>query len=166
MELNLSNFLNKNRDKLLEFTRNFADELQNEINKKYSNKFKNELDTKYSNKLSNKLDAKYSNKSSNELDEKNSNQLNEKSKGKFVDIFKEKKMEKDNKSELEIGRREGETYTVDEIGDDEKYVFLTRESDGKDFQEFNISDELYRALLNDDREELRVKFENGEYHII
>ena len=154
LDLNLSNFLNKNRDKLLEFTRNFANELQKEVNAKYSNKFQNEL---Y---------AKYSNKSSNKLEEKNSNQLNDESKGQFVEIFKENEVEKENNSELELGRREGETYIVDEIGDDEKYVFLTRESDGKDFQEFNISDELYKELLNDTREELRVKFQNGEYHII
>ena len=94
MDLNLSNFLNKNRDKLLEFTRNFANELQKEVNAKYSNKFQNEL---Y---------AKYSNKSSNKLEEKNSNQLNDESKGQFVEIFKENEVEKENNSELELGRRE------------------------------------------------------------
>lgn len=60
---------------------------------------------------------------------------------------------------------EGETYIIDEIGDDEKYVFLTRESDNKEFQEFNISDELYNKILNDSSI-LKLKYENGEYKVI
>lgn len=58
---------------------------------------------------------------------------------------------------------EGETYTVDEIGDDEKYVFLTREKDGEEKQVFEISDELYEELLEDNSEILKLKYEKGEY---
>jgi len=61
--------------------------------------------------------------------------------------------------------KEGEIYHVDEIGDDEKYVFLTRESDNKEIQEFNISDELYQKLLNDVSIE-RLVFKDGKYQII
>lgn len=60
-------------------------------------------------------------------------------------------------------RRENEEYIVDEIGDDSKYVFLTRECDGMQFQEFNISDELYNDLLNDKSDEIKLKYANGEY---
>ena len=62
--------------------------------------------------------------------------------------------------------REGETYIVDEIGDDERYVFLTRESDGEVKQVFNISEELYQSLLRNHDDILRVKYENGRYEII
>lgn len=63
-------------------------------------------------------------------------------------------------------RKEGEIYEVDEIGDDEKYVFLTRLSDRVQMQEFKISNELYNEFLNDRREELRVIYKDGEYKII
>jgi hypothetical protein len=63
-------------------------------------------------------------------------------------------------------RKEGEIYEVDEIGDDEKYVFLTRLSDKAQMQEFDISNKLYNELLNCKNEELKVVFHNGEYKII
>lgn len=63
-------------------------------------------------------------------------------------------------------KKEGETYIVDEIGDDEKYVFLTRESDGEVFQEFDITDELYNELLNNHDAVLKIKYENGAYKIV
>lgn len=43
-------------------------------------------------------------------------------------------------------RREGEKYIVDELGDDEKTIYLTRESDGIEFQDFEIKDELYEEI--------------------
>lgn len=73
--------------------------------------------------------------------------------------------DRENMLEKEF-RKEGEIYEVDEIGDDEKYVFLTRLSDQAQMQEFNISNELYNELLNDRREELRLIYKNGEYKII
>ena len=63
-------------------------------------------------------------------------------------------------------KKEGEIYIVDEIGDDEKYVFLTRESDGEVFQKFDITDELYNELLNNHDEVLKIKYENGAYKIV
>lgn len=73
--------------------------------------------------------------------------------------------DRENMLESEF-RKEGEIYEVDEIGDDEKYVFLTRLSDKAQMQEFNISNELYNELLNDKSDELRVVYRNGEYKII
>ena len=63
-------------------------------------------------------------------------------------------------------RKEGEIYEVDEIGDDEKYIFLTRLSDKAQMQEFDISNKLYNELLNCKNDELKVVFHNGEYKII
>lgn len=76
---------------------------------------------------------------------------------KFLNEIKRKLFKMDNAIE-------GETYIIDEIGDDEKYVFLTRKSDNKEFQEFNISDELYNKILNDSSI-MELIFENGEYKI-
>ena len=73
--------------------------------------------------------------------------------------------DRENMLESEF-RKEGEIYEVDEIGDDEKYVFLTRLSDKAQMQEFDISNKLYNELLNCKNEELKVVFHNGEYKII
>ena len=59
-----------------------------------------------------------------------------------------------------------EDVDSDEIGDDEKYVFLTRLSDKAQMQEFDISNKLYNELLNCKNDELKVVFHNGEYKII
>lgn len=85
----------------------------------------------------------------------------------FLDLFQKElqKQVKNNETISNDFRREGEKYEVDEIGDDEKYVFLTRESDNKEFQEFNISDELYNKILNDSSI-MKLVFENGEYKIV
>ena len=73
--------------------------------------------------------------------------------------------DRENMLESEF-RKEGEIYEVDEIGDDEKYIFLTRLSDKAQMQEFDISNKLYNELLNCKNEELKVVFHNGEYKII
>ena len=73
--------------------------------------------------------------------------------------------DRENMLESEF-RKEGEIYEVDEIGDDEKYVFLTRLSDKAQMQEFDISNKLYNELLNCKNDELKVVFHNGEYKII
>ena len=73
--------------------------------------------------------------------------------------------DRENMLESEF-KKEGEIYEVDEIGDDEKYVFLTRLSDKAQMQEFDISNKLYNELLNCKNEELKVVFHNGEYKII
>ena len=73
--------------------------------------------------------------------------------------------DRENMLESEF-RKEGEIYEVDEIGDDEKYIFLTRLSDKAQMQEFDISNKLYNELLNCKNDELKVVFHNGEYKII
>lgn len=87
---------------------------------------------------------------------------------KFLDAFSkelQKQIHKDDKL-LSDFRKEGEIYEVDEIGDDDKYVFLTRKSDGENMQEFEISDKLYHDLLNDKSETIKLQYINGEYVII
>ena len=83
------------------------------------------------------------------------------------DIDKDENIIGDRENMLESEfRKEGEIYEVDEIGDDEKYVFLTRLSDKAQMQEFDISNKLYNELLNCKNEELKVVFHNGDYKII
>ena len=83
------------------------------------------------------------------------------------DIDRDEDMVGDRENMLESEfRKEGEIYEVDEIGDDEKYVFLTRLSDKAQMQEFDISNKLYNELLNCKNEELKVVFHNGDYKII
>ena len=74
----------------------------------------------------------------------------------FLKFFKRKKEIK-----FEV---EGEIYKIDEIGDDDKYVFLTRERDGVDKQIFDISDELYNQILDDGSIEYLV-YKNGEFRV-
>lgn len=74
----------------------------------------------------------------------------------FLNFFKRKKEVK-----FEV---EGEVYKIDEIGDDDKYVFLTRERDGVDKQIFDISDELYNQILDDCSIEYLV-YKNGEFRV-
>lgn len=74
----------------------------------------------------------------------------------FLNFFKRKKEVK-----FEV---EGEVYKIDEIGDDDKYVFLTRERDGVDKQIFDISDELYNQILDDGSIEYLV-YKNGEFRV-
>lgn len=71
------------------------------------------------------------------------------------------------KERLNQNRVEGEKYIVDEIGDDEKYVYLTRLLNGAEFQEFEISDQLYEELLNENTsKEINLVYSNGEYKIV
>ena len=83
------------------------------------------------------------------------------------DVDRDENINGDRENMLESEfRKEGEIYEVDEIGDDEKYIFLTRISDKAQMQEFDISNKLYNELLNCKNEELKVVFHNGEYKII
>ena len=75
----------------------------------------------------------------------------------MFNFFKFLKRKKEVKFEVE-----GEVYKIDEIGDDDKYVFLTRERDGVDKQIFDISDELYNQILDDGSIEYLV-YKNGEF---
>ena len=47
---------------------------------------------------------------------------------------------------LDSCRLKGEEYIVDELGDDEKYVYLTRKSDNVEFQDLKITDEMYENI--------------------
>lgn len=62
-------------------------------------------------------------------------------------------------------KEEGAIYFVDEIGDDDKYVFLTKSSTDEEMQEFDISDELYESLLTNTQSEIKLIYENGEYRV-
>ena len=77
----------------------------------------------------------------------------------MFNFFKFLKRKKEIKFEVE-----GEVYKIDEIGDDDKYVFLTRERDGVDKQIFDISDELYNQILDDGSIEYLV-YKNGEFRV-
>jgi len=83
-------------------------------------------------------------------------EMEENSMFNFLKFFKRKKEVK-----FEV---EGEVYKIDEIGDDDKYVFLTRESDGSDKQVFDISDELYNKIL-DDRSIEYLIYKNGKFEV-
>ena len=58
---------------------------------------------------------------------------------------------KQQQKEMDEFRKVGEIYIVDELGDDERYVYLTRKSDNKEMQDFNISDELYDKIKENNR---------------
>ncbi len=62
-------------------------------------------------------------------------------------------------------KEEGAIYFVDEIGDDDKYVFITKSSTDEERQEFDISDELYESLLTNTQPEIKLIYENGEYRV-
>ena len=94
------------------------------------------------------------------LNQEINNKISEMKKKKNDIILKEKER-------LNQNRVEGEKYIVDEIGDDEKYVYLTRTSNGTEFQEFEISDQLYEELLNENtNEKINLVYSNGEYKIV
>ena len=75
-------------------------------------------------------------------------------------------VEKQNKV-LEEFRKVGEEYRVDELGDDEKYAYITRVSDNKELQDFNISDEIYDKIKENNRNNIEtILVWNGkEYYI-
>ena len=94
-----------------------------------------------------------------------SQELNEEINQKINQIKKEV-VEEQNRY-LSSCRREGEEYIVDEVGDDEKYIYLTRKFDNMEFQDVNISNQLYDNL----KEELKKGKEptliwNGKEYII
>lgn len=73
---------------------------------------------------------------------------------------------KEQQKALEEFRKQGETYTVDELGDDERYAYLTRKSDGKEMQDFNISDELYDKIKENNRNGKKTEITwNGKEYV-
>lgn len=75
---------------------------------------------------------------------------------------------KSQQKKLEDFRKVGEKYIVDELGDDEKYVYLTRISDKKEMQDFNISDRLYEKIKENNKEgkESILTWNGKEYNLI
>ena len=95
-------------------------------------------------------------------DEELNNQINS-------EINKEKSnIIKSQQKELKEFRKVGEKYIVDELGDDEKYVYLTRMTDKKGMQDFNISDRLYDILKENNKEEKDsiLTWNGKEYRLI
>ena len=73
---------------------------------------------------------------------------------------------KEQQKEAEQFRKQGETYTVDELGDDERYAYLIRKSDGKEMQDFNISDELYDKIKENNRNGKKTEITwNGKEYV-
>ena len=73
---------------------------------------------------------------------------------------------KEQQKALEEFRKQGETYTVDELGDDERYAYLIRKSDGKEMQDFNISDELYDKIKENNRNGKKTEITwNGKEYV-
>ena len=68
---------------------------------------------------------------------------------------------------LEEFRKIGEEYKADELGDDEKSVYITRVSDGKEQQDFKLSDELYDKIKENNKKHIEtILIWNGkEYEI-
>lgn len=92
-------------------------------------------------------------------------ELNEQINQKINQIKKEV-IEEQNRY-LNSCRIDGEEYIVNEVGDDEKYIYLTRKSDNMEFQDVNISNQLYENL----KEEIKNGKEptliwNGKEYII
>ena len=75
---------------------------------------------------------------------------------------------KEQQQELNSFRKEGDTYIVDELGDDEKYIYLTRKSDGKEMQDFKISNELYNKIKENNKKGIEsiLKWNGKEYILI
>lgn len=75
---------------------------------------------------------------------------------------------KSQQQELEDFRKVGDKYIVDELGDDEKYVYLTRMSDKKEMQDFNVSDRLYEKIKENNKEgkESILTWDGKEYNLI
>lgn len=64
-------------------------------------------------------------------------------------------------------RKKGEEYIVDELGDDDKKVYLTRKSDNLEFEDFEISDELYRKIQEKNMTgEESILVWNGNYYVL
>lgn len=83
-----------------------------------------------------------------------------------INIEKSSILKEQQKESMQF-RKQGETYTVDELGDDERYAYLTRKSDRKEMQDFNISDELYDKIKENNKKgkETELTWNGKEYEI-
>ena len=83
-----------------------------------------------------------------------------------INIEKSSILKEQQKESMQF-RKQGETYTVDELGDDERYAYLTRKADRKEMQDFNISDELYDKIKENNKKgkETELTWNGKEYEI-
>lgn len=95
-------------------------------------------------------------------DEELNNKINEDIKKARLEILKLQQ------KELDKFRKVGESYKVDELGDDEKYVYLTRLSDKKEMQDFKISSDLYDKIKENNKKgkESILTWDGKEYKLI
>ena len=82
-----------------------------------------------------------------------------------INVEKSSILKKQQKEAMQF-RKQGETYTVDELGDDERYAYLIRKSDGKEMQDFNISDELYDKIKENNKNGKKTELTwNGKEYV-
>lgn len=82
-----------------------------------------------------------------------------------INMEKSSILKKQQKEAMQF-RKQGETYTVDELGDDERYAYLIRKSDGKEMQDFNISDELYDKIKENNKNGKKTELTwNGKEYV-
>ncbi len=82
-----------------------------------------------------------------------------------INMEKSSILKKQQKEAMQF-RKQGETYTVDELGDDERYAYLIRKSDSKEMQDFNISDELYDKIKENNKNGKKTELTwNGKEYV-
>lgn len=82
-----------------------------------------------------------------------------------INMEKSSILKKQQKEAMQF-RKQGETYTVDELGDDERYVYLIRKSDSKEMQDFNISDDLYDKIKENNKNGKKTELTwNGKEYV-
>lgn len=82
-----------------------------------------------------------------------------------INVEKSSILKKQQKEAMQF-RKQGETYTVDELGDDERYAYLIRKSDGKEMQDFNISDDLYDKIKENNKNGKKTELTwNGKEYV-
>ena len=82
-----------------------------------------------------------------------------------INVEKSSILKKQQKEAMQF-RKQGETYTVDELGDDERYAYLIRKSDSKEMQDFNISDDLYDKIKENNKNGKKTELTwNGKEYV-
>lgn len=82
-----------------------------------------------------------------------------------INMEKSSILKKQQKEAIQF-RKQGETYTVDELGDDERYAYLIRKSDSKEMQDFNISDDLYDKIKENNKNGKKTELTwNGKEYV-
>ena len=82
-----------------------------------------------------------------------------------INMEKSSILKKQQKEAMQF-RKQGETYTVDELGADERYAYLIRKSDSKEMQDFNISDDLYDKIKENNKNGKKTELTwNGKEYV-